>query len=202
MSYGGVTYGGMTNVPGAPGNFVAGGLSFPIGPGKSDAGEEQQFKEMFKAPGSWRQYIKDYQRNNPLQRQMPSAGIGNVGGLLAQAQPLGGNIGSAALGGGMNMNMQQYMQQQSGGPSGPPITLGVDIENEKVKNLRGNLNAQLDANQSINLGGNYNVQNQSGQLGIGYRTPMFGFDVNVTRTPRTFNSSPGYGVQGNVTGRF
>ena len=71
---------------------LAGGLSFPIGPQKSDPDEEAQFKEMFKAPGSWRQQIKDYQRQNPLQRQMPSAGIGNVGGLLlAQNAPFYGD---------------------------------------------------------------------------------------------------------------
>lgn len=70
---------------------VAGGLSFPIGPQKSDLDEEAQFKEMFKAPGSWRQQIKDYQRQNPLQRQMPSAGIGNVGGMLAQSTPFYGD---------------------------------------------------------------------------------------------------------------
>jgi len=80
-------YGGMQQ----GGNLgqVAGGLSFPVGPAKSEADEEKQFKEKFKTPGSWRQYIQDYQRNNPLQRQMPSAAIGNVGGLIAEA-PLGG----------------------------------------------------------------------------------------------------------------
>jgi hypothetical protein len=83
---------------------IAGGLSFPIGPGKSDVDEEEQFKEMFKVPGSWRQQIKDYQRENPLQRPMPSAGIGNVGGvLLAQAAP------------GMQLaNSQFYMGPQFG----------------------------------------------------------------------------------------
>ena len=79
---------------------IAGGLSFPIGSGTSDKKEEEQFKEMFKAPGSWRQYIQDYQRNtpNPLQRQMPSANIGNVGGLIAQSYPMYGdtiNMGPA-----------------------------------------------------------------------------------------------------------
>ena len=181
---------------------LAGGLSFPIGPQKSDPDEEAQFKEMFKAPGSWRQQIKDYQRQNPLQRQMPSAGIGNVGGvLLAQAGPGMSPMGNAgALGGGMSMNSEQMQQMQMQG--GPPIKFGVDIENEKVKNLRGSVNTQLDPNQSINFGGNYNVQDQSGQLGLGYQTPTFGFDVNVMRTPRTLNAAPGYGVQGNVMGRF
>jgi len=178
---------------------LAGGLSFPIGPQKSDPDEEAQFKEMFKEPGSWRQQIKDYQRQNPLQRQMPSAAIGNVGGmLLAQAAPGTAPVANAAtLGGGMGISSEQMQMQ-----SGPPIRFGVDIENEKVKNLRGSVNAQLDSNQSINFGGNYNVQDQSGQLGLGYQTPTFGFDVNLMRTPRVMNTAPGYGVQGNVTGRF
>lgn len=63
---------------------LAGGLSFPIGSQGSDVDEEELFKERYKEPGSWRQYIKDYQRQNPLQRQVPSANIGNVGGMLAQ----------------------------------------------------------------------------------------------------------------------
>lgn len=88
---GGIPVGGNLGV-------IAGGLSFPIGPVKTDNNEEEQFKEMFKAPGSWRQYIQDYQRTNPLQRQMPSAGIGNVGSLISQGYPLQGdtmNMGPA-----------------------------------------------------------------------------------------------------------
>lgn len=141
------------------------------------------------------------QQQFTVPRQLPSAGIGNVGGLLlAQAGPGMSPMGNAgALGGGMSMNSEQMQQMQMQG--GPPIKFGVDIENEKVKNLRGSVNAQLDPNQSINFGGNYNVQDQSGQLGIGYRTPMFGFDASVTRTPRV-NAAPAYGVQGNVMGRF
>ena len=71
--------------------YVAGGLSFPIGNQGSDVDEEKRFKEMYKEPGSWRQYIKDYQRQNPLQRQVPSAAVGNVGGMLAQATPFYGD---------------------------------------------------------------------------------------------------------------
>ena len=78
----------QANIPGA--SLSAGGVSFPIRPEDSDAKEEAQFKERFSQPGSWRQYIRDYQHRNPLQREIPSAGVGNVGGLFAQSTPLMG----------------------------------------------------------------------------------------------------------------
>jgi hypothetical protein len=89
--YGGIQQGGNLGQ-------VAGGFSFPIRPEESDAKEEAQFKERFSQPGSWRQYIRDYQRNNPLQRQMPSAAIGNVGGLIAQVPPEAGTTDSVGMG--------------------------------------------------------------------------------------------------------
>ena len=82
---------GMPGMPGNGGARVAGGLSFPIGPGKPDVNEEQKFKEMFPNPGDWRQYIRDYQNKNRLDREMPSAGVGNVGGLMTQAYPMVGD---------------------------------------------------------------------------------------------------------------
>jgi CubicO group peptidase (beta-lactamase class C family) len=118
--------------------------------------------------------------------QLPMANFpgvfGNMGGLVAQAQTPGGALGASALGGGVSMNMEQMqrqmqeMQQQGG----PPIRFGVDIENEKIKNLRGSVNANLDENQAIRFGGNYNVM----------------------RTPGLPNAVPGYGVQWNVMSRF
>lgn len=71
--------------------YVAGGLSFPIDTDDFNQNDEKEFKQRFQAPGSWRQQIKEYQRQNPLQRQMPSAGVGNVGGLIAQATPFYGD---------------------------------------------------------------------------------------------------------------
>jgi len=202
-------YFGESNVPGAPGNFLAGSPSFQIGPRSPFKGMSQEelnkLKEWDSRPGDLQKYYEQQNRPGP---QLPFAGfpgaIGNMGGLVAQAQNVGAMAGAGALGGGMGMNseqMQRQMQemQQQGGP---PVKFGVDIENEKVKNFRGSVNANLDQNQSIRFGGNYNVQDQTGQLGIGYQTPTFGFDVNVMRTLGMPNAAPGYGVQGNVMGRF
>ena len=167
--------------------------SFQIGPRNKFKGMSQEelnkLKEWDQRPGDLQKYYNDV--NSPGPQLFP----------LAQAIPGGmppmGNAG--ALGGAMNMNsaLMEQMQMQEG----PPIRFGVDIENDKVKNLRGSVDAQLDKNQSINFGGNYNVQDQSGQLGLGYRTKTFGFDANITRTPR-FNGAPAYGVQGSMMGRF
>ena len=196
-------YGGESNVPGAPGNLFAGSPSFQIGPRSPLKGMSQEelnkLKEWDSRPGDLQKYYE--QQNQPGPRlpfaNLPGA-VGNMGSLVAQAQTPGGALGASALGGGVGMNMEQMqrqmqeMQQQGG----PPIRFGVDIENEKVKNLRGSVNANLDANQAIRFGGNYNVQDQSGQLGLGYQTPTFGFDVNIMRTPGLPNAVPGYGVQG------
>jgi hypothetical protein len=202
-------YGGESNVPGAPGNLFAGSPSFQIGPRSPFKGMSQEelnkLKEWDSRPGDLQKYYE--QQNQPGPR-LPFAGfpgaIGNMGGLLAQAQSPGAAIGANALGGGMGMNMEQMQRQMQGmqQQGGPPITFGVDIENEKVKNLRGAVNANLDANQAVRFGGNYNVQDQTGRLDLGYQTRMFGFDVGITRTPGVPTAGPGYGFEGNVRGRF
>lgn len=210
-------YDGQRNSPGAPGNGLFAGVNLPFGGG----GGYKTIQEQYRPGSSDRQRIPDpirvFPQNEPGRegaidvkfRQAMFGGfpgaIGNIGGLVAQAQNVGAAAGASALGGGMGMNneqMQYLMQTNQRQGGGPPIQFGVDIENEKVKNLRGSVNAQLDANQAVRFGGNYNVQDQSGQLGLGYETPMFGFDVNLMRTPAMQNMPAGYGVQGNVMGRF
>ena len=144
----------------------------------------------------------------------PMGSIGNLGGLqnaqffegaqLAQAYPGGQQLGNTAgmLGGDMAIN-PALLQEMAGaaGPK-PPITFGLDIENDKVKALKGQVNTQLDANQRLNFGGEYNVQDQSGRFGVGYQTPTFGFDVNLTRTSPMPNAPRGYGAMMNMGGRF
>lgn len=203
-------YGGLPTGLGNDAGVLAGSPSFQIGPRSPFKGMSQEelnkLKEWDSRPGDLQKYYEQQNRPGP---QLPFAGfpgaIGNMGGLVAQAQNVGSMAGAGALGGGMGMNseqMQRIMQanQQQGG--GPPIQLGVDIENEKVKNLRGSVNAQLDANQAIQFGGNYNVQDQTGRLDLGYQTPMFGFGVGITRTPGVPTAGPSYGFEGNVKGRF
>lgn len=90
-------YGGMANVPGAPGNFVAGG-NFMGGAGS--AINPESFKKESKQQ---KIYNKGMGTDNPNEReiflrrtgpQLPLAGfggVGNVGGLMAQAYPTFGD---------------------------------------------------------------------------------------------------------------
>jgi hypothetical protein len=204
---GGIPVGG--NIAGVDSSLLAQRIYGPVERGMYNRplGTGIAQPEVYMAPYPGQKQRREVQEFFPLGN--PRAGyrfeanlpgdIGNLGGLLAQAQPPGRANNANALGGGIGLNNQvpPGMSQQFG----PPIQFGVDVENEKVKNLRGNVNAILDENQAIRFGGNYNVQDQSGQLGVGYQTPTFGFDVNVMRTPKS-GFSPGYGVQGNVMGRF
>lgn len=94
-------YGGMTNVPGAPGNLLAGG-NFMGGAGS--AINPEAFKKESKQQ---KIYNKGIGTDNPNEReiflrrtgpQLPMAGLGNVGGLMAQAYPMAGdtiNMGPA-----------------------------------------------------------------------------------------------------------
>jgi hypothetical protein len=90
-------YGGMANVPGAPGNLLAGG-NFMGGAGSSIN------PEVFKKESKQQKiYNKGMGTDNPNEReiflrrtgpQLPLAGVGNVGnvgGMLAQSYPLYGD---------------------------------------------------------------------------------------------------------------
>jgi len=198
---------------GAFSNLMAGSPSFDIGPRSPFKGMPQEelnkLKEWDQRPQDLQKY---YERINAPGPKLPFALGLDANPLIAQAYPGGQALGNAAaLGGQMGVGPQNYeamMQQlqQMGAQGGgqPPINFGVDIENEKVKNLRGNVRAQIDKNQSVNFGGQYNVQDQSGHFGLGYQTPTFGFDVNVTRTqPMPGMPGPGgYGAMMNMGGRF
>ena len=181
---------------------LAGGLSFPIGSQESHVDEEELFKERYKEPGSWRQHIKDYQRQNPLQRQVPSAGIGNVGGLLAQAIPPMGNAGS--LGGIMEM----------GSRFGPkPLNIDINAVDDRLESVGGSANIQLDRDQMLRLGGSFSpgftdpmgIPNPQGyQLYGEYTTPSLGVNVNYRNTrgnPSAIGGFPGE-VQAGFKGRF
>ncbi len=90
-------YSGMANVPGAPGNFVAGG-NFMGGAGS--AINPESFKKDSKQQ---KIYNKGMGTDNPNEReiflrrtgpQLPLAGfgsVGNVGGLMSQAYPMVGD---------------------------------------------------------------------------------------------------------------
>ena len=83
-------YKGMENVPGAPGNLVAGGnLGYFAGTNplldprfKIQGGEPWNKTPLL--PGKDTQQYEQQQFNIPLQPQLPAAGINNVGGLISQ----------------------------------------------------------------------------------------------------------------------
>jgi hypothetical protein len=189
-----VRYDGQSSVPGAPGN--SGGLGGALAqriygqiergqynrPGPRGAGIVQPEVFMAPYPGTKPGQPTEYfPLGNPaagyrFEAKTPTANQYQV------AQALPGEAGN--LGG---------MQASS---LGPPIRFGADVQDGTLQNVRGNVNTQLDENQRMNFGGNYNLQNQSGNLNVGYQTPTFGLDVNFNRSPR------GYGVGGNITGRW
>ena len=184
--------------------YVAGGLSFPIDTDDFNPNDEKEFKQRFQAPGSWREQIKEYQRQNPLQRQMPSAGfgVGNMGGLLAQGVPPTVNAG--ALGGMMQMGPQF-------GPK--PFNVDINAVDDRLESVGGSANIQLDRDQKLRLGGNFNpgftdqmgIQNpQSYQVFGEYTTPSLGVNVNYRNTrgnPSSVGGFPGE-VQAGFKGRF
>lgn len=213
-------YSGESNVPGAPGNLMAGSPSFDINrrPGALGGRSGEQLKRLYEGGTQQNEKLNEELRNRgilPGGPQLPMAFGASPDMLIAQAYPGGQAIGNAAaLGGQVGINPQQYQQmmemmQRQGqeGAGRPPVNFGIDIEDEKVKALRGNVSTQLDPNQRLNFGGQYNVQDQSGRFGVGYQTPTFGFDVNVTRTPRMpgmpgMGGAGGYGAMMNMGGRF
>ena len=208
-------YSGESNVPGAPGNLLAGAPSFDINrrPGALGGRSGEQLKRLYEGGTQQNEKLNEELRNRGIMPgsgpQLPMAFGSFPNAMIAQAYPGGQAIGNAAaLGGQVGINPQQYQQmmemmQQGQGAGKPPVNFGIDIEDEKVKALRGNVSAQLDANQRLNFGGDYNVQDQSGRFGVGYQTPTFGFDVNVTRTPRMPGMpGAGYGAMMNMGGRF
>jgi len=94
-------YGGESNVPGAPGNLFAGG-NFMGGAGstinpdafKRDARQQKIYNKGVRTDNPSEKEIF-LQRTGP---QLPFAGIGNVGGMLAQSYPMYGdtiNMGPA-----------------------------------------------------------------------------------------------------------
>ena len=104
-------YSGMENVPGAPGNFIAGG-NFMGGAGSAIN------PEAFKRDARQQKiYNKGKGTDNPNERdvflkrtgpQLPLAGmgIGNVGGMLAQANPFYGDTINMGPAPGDYSNMQ------------------------------------------------------------------------------------------------
>jgi len=87
-------YYGEANVPGAPGNFLAGGnfmggTGSAIDPGafKRDARQQKIYNKGVRTDNPSEKEIF-LQRTGP---QLPFAGVGNVGGMMAQSYPMYGD---------------------------------------------------------------------------------------------------------------
>ena len=173
-----------------PGMQVAGNPSFDIqqGPGALGRRSGEQLQRLYQGGTQQNQQLNEELIRRGLTPgggpQLPLANA-NIFTPFQVAQALPGEAGNL---GGMLTAPPGGMQDVE---QGPPIRFGADIEDGKIQNLRGGVNAQLDANQRINFGGNYNLQNQSGRLNVGYQTPTFGFDVNVNRNPKGYGAGLG-----------
>lgn len=216
-------YGGMSNVPGAPGNLMAGG-NFMGGAGSAINPED--FKRDTRQQ---KIYNKGKSTDNPnekeifLQRtgpQLPFAGIGNEGGLMAQVPP-----GMGAMGG---MPPAGNMGGMAGGLGGPmtmgprfgprPLNLDINAVDNRIESVGGSANIQIDPNQTLRFGGSFNpaftdqmgMQNpQSYNVYGEYNTPGFGVNVNYRNTgrgagPQNMPMPGGFPgeIQAGIRGRF
>lgn len=189
-----IRYYGESNVPGAPGQtLVAGGNPLLDPRFKIQGGEPWNKTPLL--PG------KDTKKfeNQPLPvPALPQAGSN----LLAQGLPPMGNAG--ALGGEMMM-----------GPRfGPrPLNFDVNAVDDRVESIGGSANIQIDPNQTLRIGGNFNpaytdpmgMQNPQGFSVYGeYATPGIGFNVNYRNTGRGRGPQgmPGMGGPGGFPGEI
>jgi len=177
---------GERNMPGAGGN-LAGTPSFQIGPRSPFKGMSQEelnkLKEWDSRPGELQKYYEQQNRPGPSLpfpfANLPGA-IGNVGGLMAQLPPAGGNAGS--LGGPM------MMQSPYGNK---PLNIDINAVDQGIESVGGSANIQLDDNQLLRLGGSFNPAGTN-QMGMqspqsfsiygNYETPGFGLNVNYRNT--------------------
>lgn len=137
--------------------------------------------------------------NQPLPAPaLPPAGSN----LLAQGMPPMGNAG--ALGGMMQMGPQFGAK---------PFNVDINAVNDRLESIGGSANIQLDRDQMLRLGGNFNpaftdqmgIQNPQGYQVFGeYTTPSLGVNVNYRNTrgnPSAIGGFPGE-VQAGFKGRF
>jgi hypothetical protein len=199
-------YSGESNVPGAPGNLFAGG-NFMGGAGsainpeafKRDARQQKIYN---KGVGTDNPNEKEIflQRTGP---QLPFAYQGGTSFPIAQAYPGGQAIGNAGvLGGPMEMGPRL-------GPR--PLNLNINAADDRVESIGGSANIQLDPNQTLRLGANFNpaytdelgMQTPQGYSIYGsYETPGLGVNVNYRNTGRRTNPVPGAGFPGELTAGF
>ena len=209
---------GEFNVPGAPGsrydNPYGNALAGTWARDPFPQGQQQGVDELFRrginnTPTEQRlKNLRDVMKSNPGSLFAPQVmnGIGNMGGMLAQADP-----NATALGGAMRMQ-----------PGGAPPGMG---EAPNVFSVRPRINYMDPEQGGLELGGAVNIPiGQRGRINVqgGYQpdttqlnvnatvgqpqgAPGFGVDFFMNRKLRQPSSSPSmndYGVMGRYGAEF
>ena len=213
-------YGGERNVPGAPGNLLAGGFALKdlLPNAQWDIPSQPQspylkprtkpsLKQLFPArPGT---YGAD--PNEPFERYIPAANsafLNTLGGsntLMAQALPgAAGNLGGMMS---MGSSLPEQGMQPGRSPYGPkPFNLDILGVDNRLENVNASANIQLDPNQTVQIGGEYapGYRNQMGApitagygINASYQTPGVNINARYRRTPQA-----GYSIYGGVNANF
>jgi len=204
-------YGGESNVPGAPGNLLAGNPlmdpRFKI-PGTRSGGQpvlpgenKKDIEDVYGRPG-----MKPMPGFSPFQLPSAMQGIGNMRGMIAQAYP-----NATALGGAMRM-------QPGGAPPGMGEAPNVFSVRPRINymdpeqgglELGGAVNIPIGQRGRINVQGGYQPEttqlNVNATVGQPQGAPGFGVDFFMNRRLRRSPSSPSmndYGVMGRYGAEF
>ena len=201
-------YGGENNVPGAPGNVGAYGNAlagtwtrdpFPQG---QQQGVNELFRRGMENTEKGRQMQENIQR---LRQTLPQAmGVGNMGGMLAQANP-----NAAALGG---------LMQAGEAPTGFGMQAAPNVFSVRPKinymepeqgglELGGGINVPIGERGRINVQGGYQPEtsrlNVNATIGQPPGSPGFGIDFNMNRMLRPGSRNQNdYGVMGRYGTQF
>jgi len=205
-------YYGESNVPGAAGNFLAGG-NFMGGAGsainpeafKRDARQQKIYNKGVRTDNPSEKEIF-MQRTGP---QLPLALGLDSSPLVAQVYPGGQAIGNAgALGGMMGM----------GSNFGPrPLNVDINAVDDRIESIGGSANINLGKDRMLRLGGSFNPPgtNEMGvnvpqgyQIYGAFEQPNFGLNVNYRNTGGRSAGVPGAGggfpgeINAGFKGRF
>lgn len=203
-------YSGESNVPGAPGNLMAGTPSFDINrrPGTLGGRSGEQLKRLYEGGTQQNEKLNEELRNRgilPGGPQLPMAFGASPNELIAQAYPGGQSIGNAAALGGMLQANPNF------GPR--PFNVDINAVDNRLESIGGSANIDLDANQRLRFGGSFNPA-ATDQMGMpvpqgyqvygAYETPGFGLNVNYRNTGMGGMQPPGMmgGFPGEINAGF
>jgi hypothetical protein len=217
-------YGGERNVPGAPGNLLAGGFTLkdllpnaqwdiPAQPQSPylKPGTKPSLKQLFPARPGINTNNPDDWRKVPAANSAFSNTLGGSNTLIAQALPkAAGNLGGM-MSMGSSVPGQKGLptpQMQPQGPAYGPKPFNLDIAgvDNRLENVNASANIQLDPNQVVQIGGEYSPGYRD-QMGVpitagyginaSYQTPGVNINARYRRTPQA-----GYSIYGGVNANF